>query len=692
MTRMILLRVLALCAAALPGAQGALAADAGPQGPLLGVSWYPEQWPEARWDTDLGLMEKAGIRVVRVGEYAWSSMEPSEGRYDLDWLQRALDRAAAHGISVVLATPSDAPPAWLTTKYPDTLRIDENGRQLQHGMRRQYSYSSARYREFCRKIAAQMAARFGHSPEVVGWQIGNEFTDDSYDAEARQAFHDWLRAKYGTLDELNAHWMTRYWSQTYDTWDEIPMLAERSNPGLILDYKRFVTSEWTSFQRVQVDAIRSVAGPGQFITTNLGGLGWADRFNRKEFSRDLDLSAWDAYVGQGHLDPYRMGATHDLVRGWKHRNFWVMEMQPGFVDWAPISNSLDRNETRAMAWEAVGHGADAVLFWQWRAALNGQEQYHGVLVGADGQPAPVFEEISQVGQEFAAAAPALAGTTPVSEVAILHDYDSRWAIDAHKQTQRYDQVDVLLGYYKPLRDLAQSVDIVDPRDPLDGYKLVVAPSLNVISADLAGHLVDYVRGGGHLVLGPRSGMKDEFNSLCTQGQPGPMASALGGRVLQFYALLDDDPVAGTWGIGNATIWAEQLEATAPDAEVVMRYGVGNGWLDRQPAAITRRLGKGTITYIGAVLDPALMQAAASWMIAQAGVAVGAFPAPAGVEVCRRVAPDGHEVIVLINHGKGAAEWSLRAPMGDVLTGGRIQKIHLEAHGVSVLSAPATRAP
>jgi beta-galactosidase len=145
-------------------------------------------------------MEKAGIRVVRVGEYAWSSMEPSEGRYDLDWLQRALDRAAAHGISVVLATPSDAPPAWLTTKYPDTLRIDENGRQLQHGMRRQYSYSSARYREFCRKIAAQMAARFGHSPEVVGWQIGNEFTDDSYDAEARQAFHDWLRAKYGTLD------------------------------------------------------------------------------------------------------------------------------------------------------------------------------------------------------------------------------------------------------------------------------------------------------------------------------------------------------------------------------------------------------------------------------------------------------------------------------------------------------------
>jgi beta-galactosidase len=692
MIRPALARFVVALAAAASGAVCLHAMADGAHGPLLGVSWYPEQWPESRWDTDLDLMQKAGIRVVRVGEYAWSSMEPSEGQYDLDWLQRAVDRAAAHGISVVLATPSDAPPAWLTTKYPDTLRIDENGRRLEHGMRRQFSYSSARYREFCRKIAAQMAGRFARNPDVVGWQIGNEFTDDSYDAEARQAFHDWLRAKYGTLDALNTRWMTRYWSQTYDTWDEIPMLAERSNPGLILDYKRFVTSEWTSFQRVQIDAIRPLAGPRQFITTNLGGLGWAIRFNRHEFSRDLDISAWDAYVGQGHLDPYRMGATHDLVRGWKHRNFWVMEMQPGFVDWAPISNSLDRNETRAMAWEAVGHGADTVLFWQWRAALNGQEQYHGVLVGADGRPAPVYDEISQVGREFAAAASALAGTTPVSEVAILHDYDSRWAIDAHKQTQRYDQVDVLLGYYKPLRDLAQSIDIVDPRDPLDGYKLVVAPGLNVISADLAAHLLDYVQGGGHLVLGPRSGMKDEFNALSTQGQPGPMALPLGARVLQFYALLDDQPVAGAWGIGSATIWAEQLEATAPDTEILMRYGIGNGWLDRQPAAVTRKLGKGTITYIGALLDPALMQAAASWMVAQAGVTRDAFPAPDGVEVCRRVAQDGREVFVLINHGKGTAEWNLRAPMGDVLTGGMTQRIRLETHGVSILSSPPGRTP
>jgi beta-galactosidase len=679
---------MAAISAVLAGALAGLAQGRESSGPLLGVAWYPEQWPEARWDADLVLMQEAGIRVVRVGEYAWSALEPQEDHYDLDWLERAVDKAAAHGISVVLATPSDAPPAWLTTKYPDTLRVDESGRRLEHGMRRQFSYSSARYRELCREIAGRMAERFGHNPNVLGWQIGNEFTDDSFDAEAREAYHDWLASKYLTLNSLNAHWMTRYWSQTYDAWDEIPMLGERSNPGLLLDYMRFVTSEWRSFQRNQIDAVRPRADLRQFITTNLGGLGWAARFNRRDLCADLDLCSWDAYVGQGHLDPYRMGATHDLVRGWKHRNFWVMEMQPGFVDWASISNSLDRNETRAMAWEAVGHGADAILFWQWRAGLNGQEQYHGVLVGPSGRPAPVYEEVSQVGREFAKAGAALAGTSPVSEVALLHDYDSRWAIDAHKQTQRYDQLDVLLGYYRPLRDLAQSVDIVDPRDSLDGYKLVAAPSLNVIPGDLARHLLDYVKRGGHLVLGPRSGMKDEYNGLNVEGQPGPLAQPMGGCVVQFYALLDDQLVTGAWGNGNATVWAEQLAATARDAQVLMRYGIGNGWLDRQPAVITRNVGKGTLTYIGAVLDSGLMGSAATWMLKNAGVGQLKFAAPSGVEVCRRVGQDGHEIYILVNHSGRALEWDLRLPMRDVLADKGIRTVHLEVHGVSVLATEA----
>jgi beta-galactosidase len=680
---------LALLTAIMLAAPAVRAADAPPAEvpPLmLGSAWYPEQWPEVRWDADLALMEAAGLRMVRIGEFAWSSLEPEEGRYTLDWLDRAIAAAAAHHLVVVLGTPTDAPPAWLTAKYPETLRVDENGRRLQHGERRQFSYTSAKYRELCRQIMEQLARRFGHHPGVIGWQIGNEYTEDSFDPESRRLFHDWLQARYHTLDELNRHWTTAYWSQRYDSWDEIPMGTGRGNPGLLLDYKRFVTDEWRGFQRNQLEVIRRHADPRQFIATNLGGLGWADRFNRRQIAADLDLISWDAYVGQGHLDPYRIGATHDLVRGWKQKNFWVMEMQPGSVDWAGVSNSLDKGETRAMVWEAIGHGADCVAFWQWRSALSGQEQYHGALLGPDGGPLPLYAEAQQTAAELAKAGPVFAGTAPQSQVAILHDYDSRWAIDFHPQTRLYDQIEVLLGYYRALRDLTQSVDIVDPALPLDDYKLVVAPSLNVIPPDLSRRLAEYVERGGHLVLGPRSGMKDEFNALNPERQPGPLAATLGGRVEQFYALLDDVPVAGGWGNGRATIWAELLSAAAPDTAVVMRYGTANGWLDGQPAVITRRVGRGAITYVGAVLDPGLMWAAAKAMVTTAGVDSPTLPVPAGVEVCRRVG-GGHEVFVLLNFSRQAAGITLPQTMNDVLNGGETRQVELPPYGVAVLARP-----
>jgi len=663
----------------------------------LGSSWYPEQWPESRWNDDLALMQAAGLRMARVGEFAWSSLEPEEGRYTLDWLERAVAAAAAHDIVVVLGTPTDAPPAWLTRKYPETLRVDESGRQAQHGSRRQFSYASAKYRELCRGIVEQLARRFGTNPNVIGWQIGNEYTEDSYDAESRRLFQEWLQAKYQTLAALNQRWVTAYWSQAYDRWDEVPIPTGAGNPGLMLDYKRFVTDEWRGFQRNQLEVIRKYADRSQVITTNLGGLGWADRFNRREVAADLDLISWDEYaatsagtgaavrnVGLPTLDPWRAGATHDLVRGWKGRNFWVMEMQPGSVDWAAISSSLDRGVTRVMAWEAVGHGADLVAFWQWRSALSGQEQYHGALVGPDGAPLPFYAEARQIGAEFAKAGPTFLGTAPLSQVAILHDYDSRWAIDFHPQTERYDQIEVLLGYYRALRELTQSVDIVDPRADLGGYKLVMAPSLNVISRELAEHLADYVRRGGHLVLGPRSGMKDEFNALNVERQPGALGAALGGRVEQFYALRDDIPVAGSWGRGTATIWAELLSTRGPDTEVLLRYGSGNGWLDGQPAAIARPLGRGTISYIGAVLDPALMRAACQALVTASGIEARVLAAPAGMEVCRRVG-EGREVFVLLNHTSEPAGLALPGAMEDILNGGTVHRIDLPPHGAAVVA-------
>lgn len=647
----------------------------------LGSAWYPEQWPESMWEQDLALMKKHGANVVRIGEFAWSRMEPREGEYDMDWLVRATRLAAKHGLKVVIGTPTDTPPAWLTQKYPDTLRMDGQGVRAVHGGRRQFSISSPRYREFSRRIVGKMADALGREPNVIGWQIGNEYTDESYDPAARAAWHAWLKAKYGTLDRLNEAWTTAYWSQTYTAWDQVPFNNDKGNPGWMLDLKRFITDTWVDFQKNQLDVLRAKIEPRQFITTNLGGLGWANRFDRYAINRDLDFASWDAYVGTGHLQPYRMGATHDLVRGWKRKNFWVMEIQPGFVNWAPVSNILYPGETRAMAWQAIGHGSDGILYWQWRNALNGQETLHGSIVGPDGRPLPIYGEVSQLGREMAKASPIIAGTVPHSPIAILQDYDSRWAIDFQLHHKDYDQIEVLLDYYRPMKDRLGAVDIVAASAPLNRYKLVVAPSLNVIPEPLAKHLAEYVRGGGHLILGPRSGMKDEFNRLHLKRQPGPLADLLGGRVEQFYAL-DETIVVRNGAPGTATIWAEDLAARAPGVEVLLRYSAGNGWLDGKPAAISRPVGRGRITYLGALIDDALMKRFLDEAMDRAGVAPG-LALPPDVELMTR-SGSGREVMILINHGRETRRVNLRSPMRDILEGGTKSAVTLPPEGVALL--------
>ena len=644
----------------------------------MGTSWYPEQWPESRWSKDLALMKKAGVNVVRVGEFAWSRLEPTEGDYQLDWLVRAVRLAQHYGIRVVVGTPTDTPPAWMSEKYPDILRMTSDGKTIGHGGRRQFSISSPRYRSFCREIVSRLVEALGHEPNVIGWQIGNEYTNESYDPTAKAAWHAWLKSKYKTLERMNEVWTTAYWSQTYTDWDQVPLTDQPGNPGLMLDTKRFITDQWVAFQQNQLDVIRAGADPQQFITTNLGGLGWADLFDRYAITRDLDLASWDDYVGQGHLKPYRNGATHDLVRGWKRKNFWVMETQPGFVNWAPVSNILYPGETRAMAWQAIGHGADAVLYWQWRNALNGQETMHGSILGPDGEPLPIYPEIAQIGRDFAKASPALVGTEPASSVAILQDYDSRWAIDFQLHNKNYDQIEVLLDYYRPLKDALGAVDIVQASGPLDKYKLVVAPDLNIISDAMARHLADYVRQGGHLILGPRSGLKDQFDRLNLERQPGPLAGLLGGRVEQFYAL--DDPVQV--GGGTASLWAEWLQPRSPDAHVLLRYGKANGWLDGKPAAIERQVGKGSITYVGAVVDKPLMQSLIDNALSEARVKRD-FVVPAAVELMTREGR-GRRIVILINHDREPHRIALPRAMTDILNGGEVSAVDLPSEGVAVL--------
>src|SRR5512146_1100886 len=216
---------------------------------LLGTAWYPEQWPESRWEADLALMQKAGVHMVRIGEFAWSRMEPREGEYDLDWMDRSITAAAKHGIYTVIGTPSAAPPAWLTQKYPETLRTKEDGRKDQHGNRQQFNFANARYRELARAMAEQMAKRFGHNPHVLGWQIDNEYADVSYDDDTKKQFQEWLKARYSTLENLNTRWTTNYWSESYTDWSQIPIQIHYGNPGLLLSWMRFVSDTWRRHQK-----------------------------------------------------------------------------------------------------------------------------------------------------------------------------------------------------------------------------------------------------------------------------------------------------------------------------------------------------------------------------------------------------------------------------------------------------------
>ena len=640
-------------------------------------------------------MQAAHINFVRVGEFAWSTLEPRQGDFELDWLNRAIRLAEKHGIAVVIGTPSAAPPAWLTQTYPETLRTKENGRKDEHGNRQQFDWSNPKYRELAHTMAAKLAERFGHDPDVIGWQIDNEYANESYGPATDAQFQTWLQAKYKTLDALNARWTTSYWSETYQSWNQIPIEENGGNPGLLLNWKQFVSDTWRSYQRNQIDAIRPLADKRQFITTNM--MGWFDAYDHYTVAQDLDLASWDDYVGTGQLDPVKNGATHDLTRGFLRKNFWVMETQPGAVNWSPDNNALNKGQVRAMAWNAVGHGAEAVEYWQWRSALNGQEQYHGTLVGPDGTPVPLYAEVAGIGEEFAKAAPALAGTTVDAQVAILQDYDSRWAINWQRHNKAFDPVDALMQFYRPLHAATGSVDIVADIAPLSRYKLVVAPALNLLTPAAVANLEAYVRGGGHLVFGTRSAMKDQDNTLFTERQPGPLADLLGARVEQYYALDKAVPLTGPWtenhaaGAGTSssapesTEWAELIGSVKPGTDVLMRYGPSNGWLDNQPAAVTRKVGQGQITYIGAYPDKGTMQAAVGWMLANAGLTPALPAVPEGVDVAMR-SGEGKHILILTNYNESPAQIALPATMRDVLRGGTTTNVTLDRYAVAVLES------
>lgn len=649
----------------------------------IGAAYYPEHWPETRWPEDVRLMQAAGLNVVRMAEFAWSTMEPAPGKFDFDWLERAIGLFTDAGIQVVLGTPTAAPPAWLMEQSPDMMAQEESGLRAQFGNRCHYCVTSPEFHEATQRLARAMAQHFGANPNVIGWQIDNEFCRPCFCERCQGKFRDFLRNRYQTLDNLNERWSTAYWSQTYSSWGQIPIPIGGHNPGLRLEFKHFITDAYRRFQKLQIDSLRPHLPEPVWITHNY--MTWFDGFNHYDLSADLDVVSWDWYVGKGHNNHLETTAAHNLTRGFKRRGFWLMETQPGNVNWNNTNNSLNRGEARTMAWQAVAHGAEALLYWQWRSALGGQEQFHGTLVDQSGRPRPFYSEVQVIAAEFAKISGLLSGATIPATVAVLKDYDSRWSIQWQPHQAKFSYVDHLVHYTRPLAHYNLPFDVLSADVPLDGYKVVIAPALLMLDEQRVQHLQTFVENGGHLVLTARCGMKDRYNALLPARQPGPLAHMAGVEVEDYYALEMPVPVEGEGFSGESRIWAERLDVLEPGkVSVLARYGQANGWLDGQPAVTVHPYGKGLVYYVGAYLDEMSQQALTRQILETAGQPM--LETPEGVQLCACLTAANKKVVIAINHTRASQVVEVPSGAYDHLSGQRVgPQLTLPAYGVAVLT-------
>jgi beta-galactosidase len=551
----------------------------------LGVCYYPEHWSESRWADDASHMVRIGIKYVRIGEFAWSRIEPEPGHFAWDWLDRAIDTLGAAGLSIVMCTPTATPPKWLVDAHPDILAVDRHGQPRRFGSRRHYCFSSLTYRRESARITRAIAERYGHHPGVCAWQTDNEYgchdTVLSYSQNAAIGFRLWLKERHGSIEALNLAWGGVFWSQEYRSFEEIdpPFQAvTEASPSHRLDYQRFASDEVAAFNRIQVDLLRALS-PGRGILHNYMGASTA--FDHFDIARDLDIATWDSYplgfleqgpwpdqfkarfMRQGHPD--FTAFHHDLYRGVGQGRWWVMEQQPGPVNWAPWNPAPLPGMVRAWTWEAFAHGAEVVSYFRWRQAPFAQEQMHAGLQTPDGGNAPGMHEVGEVAAELSQIG-ALA--TQASPVALIFDYAAKWILDIQPQGADFDYAQLALDFYAAARRLGLDVDIVGPDADLSGYGLILAPTLPVASAALVERLAMC---RGEIVLGPRSGSKTPNLQIAEDMPPGNLRSLMPVRVARVESLRRGWVEPGDYAI---TRWLEHTESEhEPRARTASGHGI-----------------------------------------------------------------------------------------------------------------------
>jgi beta-galactosidase len=581
----------------------------------VGVYYYPEHWDSTQWDRDFQNIAKMGFEFTHFAEFAWAQLEPSEGVYDFKWLDRSLQLAAKYNLKVILCTSTATPPVWLVRKHPEVLATEEGGIKMDHGARQHATFSSNYYRQYSMKMIEQLAKRYGNDKRVIGWQLDNEprrFLD--YGEDAPQRFRDWLKQKYKTIDALNQSWGTNFWSGTYSDFQEINIPLHKQwgmNLHAQLDHYRFADYETSSFIDEQARMIRNYSSANQWITSNyqpqydLGFVG---------ASKELDFVAYTRYMvygGDRGIGPkgYRVGEysriamANDFFRPMKGA-YGVMELQPGQVNWGSINPQPLPGAIRMWLWHVFAGGSKFTCSYRFRAPLYGYEQYHYGMVGTDGvTPTPGGLEFSQFIKEINVlrkkydAKATLPKPYLQRKTGILYNTDNVQGINLNKQTTEWNTEGHFLKYYKAVKSFGAPVDFVRDTTNFANYPVLIVPAYQMIDQLMIDKLTKYAENGGTLVMTCRTGLQDRQGHLWEAKFAQPIWSLIGAEVQSYDLLMPQSPDKIKFNNQEYT-WTSWGDLLKPNKGTETWATFEGDFYAGTPAVISRKLGKGTVTYIG----------------------------------------------------------------------------------------------